>query len=145
MSQGPSGNRTRTSLALTEFNIVFRLFREHVGEKPFAYSADEIIEKHMTAIKNAYTEDALKVLMKRGCTRIGEDMYTFNRDRRLKYIYWNSVDADTSEQLAALYKNELLAIRFVFLLSLHWGIQTEYEPYSIAYLALGSQHYSAGD
>lgn len=86
-------------------------YREYFGEKPFAYSEDEVIEKHMAAIKNAYTEDALRVLMKRGCTRIGEDQYVFNRDRRLKYIYWNSFDADTSEKLAALYKNELLAIR----------------------------------
>lgn len=67
----------------------------------------------MAAIKNAYTDEALRILMKRGCTQVGPDDFVFNRDRRLKYCFWNSFDANTAGELAARYKNELLSIRFL--------------------------------
>lgn len=90
---------------------LLRIEKESYGGKPFSYPEREIIDKHMAAIKNAYTDDAVRILMKRGCTMVEENQYQFNRDRRLKYMYWNSFDAQTSDTLSAMYKNELLAIR----------------------------------
>ncbi|OQR77867.1 putative serine hydrolase-like [Tropilaelaps mercedesae] len=111
----PATMTTDKFVMMTAFSILnlLRIEREHFGEKPFAYTADEIIKKHMAAIKNAYTREAVKILMRRGCTQVGPDQFIFNRDRRLKYVFWNSFDANTAGELATRYKNELLAIRCV--------------------------------
>ncbi|XP_022696213.1 serine hydrolase-like protein 2 isoform X2 [Varroa jacobsoni] len=89
---------------------LIRIEKEYFGKKPFVYSTQEIIQKHMATTKDAYTKEAVEILMRRGCTQVGPDQFAINRDRRIKYMFWNSFDVTTAEELAARYKNALLAI-----------------------------------